>query len=234
MRVIIGDVHGCYKTLKSLLENRLSFGTTDEIYIVGDLIDRGPGSKQVIDYILNLREAGYRVNTVRGNHEEMFLETFRDQTENNYMLWLMNGAETTFRSYGIESYKFERVAAINHIPENHISYLRSLPYYLELEDCFIVHAGLDFQNKDTFHDFSTMVWSRGISYTKEELQGKLIVHGHTPIPAAAVEEYFIQSDRCEVNVDTGCVYSELHPGMGYLTAFDLDTFQFYSEENLDF
>jgi serine/threonine protein phosphatase 1 len=234
MRIAVGDVHGCYKTLKALLEKRLKIQPEDFVYIVGDLIDRGPYSKHVVDYILDKKEKGFQIEVVRGNHEELIINTYLDQTEDNYLLWMMNGAESTLQSYNIESYKYEGVVAVNHVPEEHISFLRSLPYYIELNNSFIVHAGLDFQAEEPLKNYSEMIWSRELSYTEQETRGKMIVHGHTPIPVAIVKEYFQKTGKIEVNIDTGCVYKDRHPGMGYLTAFDLDTFQFYTIENRDF
>ena len=70
----IGDIHGCFKTFKKLLLEEIGIQQSDKIYCIGDYIDRGNDSKGVMDFIINLRIAGYHVYTLRGNHEQMMLE----------------------------------------------------------------------------------------------------------------------------------------------------------------
>ena len=74
-RFAIGDIHGCLKTLKALVENEIQLGKDDELFFVGDFIDRGPDSKGVLDYIGSLIRDGYKIQSVMGNHEEMLLES---------------------------------------------------------------------------------------------------------------------------------------------------------------
>ena len=66
-RFVIGDVHGCARTLRTLVEERLGLTREDELYLLGDLIDRGPAVREVLEYIIGLREAGYAVASVMGN-----------------------------------------------------------------------------------------------------------------------------------------------------------------------
>ncbi len=59
-RWVVPDIHGCLKTLKSLLETRIELTRLDSIYFLGDYIDRGPDSKGVIDYIITLQNNNYK------------------------------------------------------------------------------------------------------------------------------------------------------------------------------
>ena len=88
---VIGDIHGCCNTFKKLLLEKLGIQKPDKIYCVGDYVDRGNDSKGVIDFIINLRGKGYRIYTLRGNHEQMMLDSTIDQ-ERLY-LWLKNGEQ---------------------------------------------------------------------------------------------------------------------------------------------
>jgi serine/threonine protein phosphatase 1 len=75
-RWVIPDIHGYLDTLKALIEERIKPARTDELYFLGDYIDRGPDSRGVINYIRSLRQDGYAVTALKGNHED-FLEIGR-------------------------------------------------------------------------------------------------------------------------------------------------------------
>ncbi len=70
-RYAIGDIHGCFDTFRELVENQIKLTKDDQLFLLGDYVDRGPKSKQVIDYILSLSASGYSVYPLRGNHEQM-------------------------------------------------------------------------------------------------------------------------------------------------------------------
>jgi serine/threonine protein phosphatase 1 len=72
-RFAVGDIHGCSKTLKKMMEDVLLLEHEDMLFLMGDYIDRGPDSKGVLDYILQLLESGYDIRPLLGNHEEMML-----------------------------------------------------------------------------------------------------------------------------------------------------------------
>jgi len=79
-KYVISDIHGCAKTFKALVD-RISFSREDELYLLGDYIDRGPDSKGVIDHIWDLLETGYTVHCLTGNHEQMFLHAIDARDE---------------------------------------------------------------------------------------------------------------------------------------------------------
>ena len=233
MRYAIGDIHGCYKTLLKLLNDNLGIGQDDELYFVGDFIDRGPGSRQVVDYLLELKSAGYHVYAVRGNHEEMLLDAWQNQTYDQFILWMMNGAESTLKSYGIETYQQMEEAVVNELPGSHLDFYRKLPYYIELEDYIIVHAGINFQADEPFKDTRSMVWCRDCRNHFELSGHRAIVCGHTPTPLESIRKRVKKKNSDEFNVDAGCVYKG-HDGMGNLVALDLDSLTIHWEVNIDF
>ena len=86
----IGDIHGCSKTFKELLD-KIGLIEGDELYLLGDYIDRGPDSKGVIDTIFELREKGFKVICLRGNHESMLLDALKNREEQkNFMPFSLN------------------------------------------------------------------------------------------------------------------------------------------------
>jgi serine/threonine protein phosphatase 1 len=232
MRAVIGDIHGCFRSFKKLVEEELRLKKSDTLYLLGDYIDRGPRSKQVIDYIIDMQDAGYDINPIRGNHEEMFLDAYRNMSNEGLLLWIMNGAESTLESYGIEFISEQGIGVLKQLPEEHVAFMRNLPYYIMLDDYIIVHAGINYTADEPYKDFRSMVWCRDCSNDIEKSGERTIIHGHTPIPLSALEEDELKGNP-QVNLDTGCVYKEF-TGMGNLTAMDIDNQRLYSVVNVDF
>lgn len=126
----IGDVHGCFRALTTLI-GAMDLSTTDTIVFVGDAVDRGPASRQVVDCILALREK-CKVVFIMGNHEEIMCDaiTGRGLLEP----WLMFGGRATLESYG---------GKIENVPPEHIRFLQSATPYFETEKEIFVHANLE-------------------------------------------------------------------------------------------
>jgi serine/threonine protein phosphatase 1 len=72
-RFAVGDIHGCYKTFRSLIENKIELTQYDQLFLLGDYIHKGPRSKDTLNYILKLIKRGYKVFPLRGNHEDELL-----------------------------------------------------------------------------------------------------------------------------------------------------------------
>ena len=89
----IGDIHGCFDSLKELIESNIKLDKNDKLILLGDYIDRGNKSKEVVDYIIDLQEKGYDITPLIGNHELLILETFED--EKNKPKWIQNGGDET-------------------------------------------------------------------------------------------------------------------------------------------
>ena len=105
----IGDIHGCLNQLISIHDQIFNYKNykreEDLLIYIGDYIDRGPKSKQVIDQILQLKNKEIKTVFLMGNHEEMMVD-FLFNKINNLKNWLNNGADQTFKSYDIEVVEF--------------------------------------------------------------------------------------------------------------------------------
>ena len=82
-KILIGDVHGCSGELRELVE-RLRLQSSDHVIFLGDLIDKGPDSRAVLDMILALRDQTCQVTNLLGNHEEKFLRWLRHEELSNH------------------------------------------------------------------------------------------------------------------------------------------------------
>jgi serine/threonine protein phosphatase 1 len=219
-RFVIGDIHGCSKTLKKLLFETCKVQKEDSIYFLGDYIDRGPNSKKVIDRILKMKKQGYNVYPVLGNHEVLLLDSAN--FVQNHIVWFRNGAKSTLKSFGI-NYAHE-------FKSKYIDFFRSLPHYYLLDDYIIVHGGLNFSADNPLEDKESMVWIRDNFVDTNKIGGRKLVCGHTPTPIDLIIKS-LQSDK--IMLDGGCVYYGRHPGLGYLVALELNSMQLFFHRNID-
>lgn len=230
-QIAISDIHGCAKTFEKLLET-LALTPSDELFILGDYVDRGPDSKGVIDRIWAMQQNGYQVRCLRGNHEELVL---RAASGNFTFLekWLQTDGKDTMDSFGVKT--------CADIPANYLTWMAELPYFLETGDYILVHAGLDFDLSDPLSDNSEMCWLRNwhskINY--DWLGKRMILHGHTPIEKPDI---YLQQDLLDKNqyldIDCGCVYADPRhwksPLLGALCAFDMSNRELLFQPNIDY
>lgn len=198
-RFVIGDVHGCSKALRTIIE-QIQPTSEDLIVFLGDFIDRGPDSRGVIDLILALSQAT-RVIAIRGNHELMLMGVLYGGCKPD--LWLQGGGAATLASYG---------GSLERIPTSHIDFFQSLRAHHETEHELFIHAGYEpevpVEKTNDFHRY----WNHLIAVPKPHCSGKRVFVGHTPQACGEVVDY-----GHIVCMDTYCF------GGGWLTALDLDT-----------
>lgn len=214
-RYAISDIHGCNRTFQELLKT-IHFSKDDQLFLLGDYVDRGPDSNGVISFILDLQKQGYDVRCLKGNHEEMWLRALSHEEEID--IWMRNGGEATMQSYLAHD--------PNGIPSEHIDFLNSLPLYLESDNFLMVHAGIDFKHPNPLQDPFGLLWSRNWQdkIDRNWLGDKIVIHGHTPTPRILIEFQLEVIHRIPaIDIDAGCVYTHAaHSGLGYLCAFNMD------------
>jgi serine/threonine protein phosphatase 1 len=199
-RYVIGDVHGCAKALRSLLEV-ISPQADDELIFLGDYVDRGPSSKECVEILIDLSQ---RCRTVflRGNHEIMLMGVLLSGLSSE--LWFTGGGFTTVASYG---------GSLKKIPRNHIEFFQSLKPYHETEREIFVHANYDPALPMSQQDDRLRYWTHlSVAFPLPHKSGKRVFVGHTP----QINGEVLLFDHL-VCVDTYCF------GGGYLTGLNLDT-----------
>ncbi len=225
----ISDIHGCYKTLQVLLQKLEYKPSEDRCFFLGDYIDRGPSSKAVLDFLIDLKQHNNRLTILRGNHEQMMLDTFKNNRKEDYLLWKQNGCETTLQNFGVPPGDYD---LIEHIPSTYIDFIESLPYFAEYDQFLLAHAGFNFQSGDPFNDTNSMLWIRDEDYDKTLSEGKTIIHGHTQRPVFQILKK-INNKSNVICIDSGCVYKKVLD-LGWLSALNLETFELISVKNIDF
>ncbi len=198
MVAVIGDIHGCLNTLRNLVDQIRQKYPSITIYSVGDLVDRGNYSYEVVEYIKS-----EKIIFTPGNHDYMMYYFIKHPTDEIGRPWLHNGYETTLLSYD------EHFDKLN----EHLEFLISNPLFYDLDDCFISHAGISKQMKNQLpenyqNDLSVLKdivqanlnKENGILWTRDSLLDldKLQVVGHT------IKREIIHSDKSDaVYIDTG-------------------------------
>ena len=136
MSIVIGDLAGQYDALIRLVAK---LPPDQDIILVGDLVDRGPKSREVIEWAMKTPN----VRALRGNHEDMLLDFVRDSGRYDQGLYFQNGGGATLTSYGFLNYPTPEEAQAK-IPAEHLRWLRRLPLYIEEGIYFISHAPIFF------------------------------------------------------------------------------------------
>jgi len=204
----IGDIHGSADKLIALVEKLVIDFENDTLVFVGDYIDRGPASFEVVEYLLNLKKRCRNTVFLKGNHEDMFLNYIDGPDKLTY---LMNGGKDT-----LESYLSKSSGNPSPIPPEHIDFFRSLLPYYETEDYIFVHAGLRANIPLNMQGPDDLLWIRSDFIDSDYDFGKLVVFGHTPFL-----EPLMRPNK--VGIDTGAVYGNK------LTCIKLPDFEFYFE-----
>ena len=160
----IGDVHGEAETLRRLVES-VPIGKDDLLVTLGDYIDRGPDSCEVISYLINYPG---KLEALKGNHEEMML--IARNTREALPIWMANGGGKTLDSY--------HAASFDDIPEAHWEFLGRCKDYYDGGDFFCVHAWANPDKDLKDQDWNTARWCH-LDYWMRANK-RLMVCGHTP------------------------------------------------------
>lgn len=200
--IAIGDVHGCYHTMVQLLKDIDYASTTDTLVFIGDYIDRGNFSYEVVSAIRKLQQqvGEDKVICLRGNHEQMAIDAFsQDYYEEEEILdiygdasqlWFANGGGATIRSFQDHG---ETLAA-------YIPWFKSLPLVYDTPEILFCHAGLSepLLKDNTEKD---LLWGRDWIEADKREREKQVIFGHTP---ATGHLYTTKSG--DICIDAGCVF----------------------------
>jgi serine/threonine protein phosphatase 1 len=210
----IGDIHGRADLLALLLAEIESDSARSKdakrrtLVFLGDYIDRGHDSRRVVDMVLDDLPAGFDAHFLKGNHEAIMLDFLDDPSYLGH--WLANGADATFRSYGLDVAELVgrgaapevwRRAFLASLPETHRDFFEALELAVSFGDYFFVHAGVRPGVPLEAQDPNDMIWIRGPFLQSEDDFGKIVVHGHTP-----GRDPVIRANR--IGIDTGAVFTD--------------------------
>ena len=218
----ISDIHGCYETFQRLVIEHIGLTKSDRLILLGDYIDRGEKSREVIDFIMDLMNMNFDITSLSGNHEVMLLDSWKNP--DMLPLWLLNDGMSTMQSFGIQN--------INHIEKKYIDFFLNLNYFEKEGNFLFVHAGFNDFAPDPFSDKHGMLWECRSYYDNPELRDKIIIHGHRPKRVETIEKLIRENSKV-IAIDSGCVY-EKEVGYGYLSALDVGNMKLFSVENHEY
>jgi serine/threonine protein phosphatase 1 len=217
----IGDIHGRLDLLDALLDaiaadDRARGGALRTRYIfLGDLIDRGPDSRGVVERLMTLAEAGQGARFLMGNHEEVLLRALDGDVKALRFLVRIGGRETLL-SYGIgeeeyRSHDYDDLLriAIERVPAAHRAFLAGFEKWISVGDYLFVHAGIRPGVAIEEQAASDLYWIRDEFLRHRDSFGKMVVHGHS-----ITEDIDVRANR--IGIDTGAFAS------GRLTAIGLE------------
>jgi calcineurin-like phosphoesterase family protein len=165
--LVVGDIHGCDVALAVLL-SRLELGSNDTLVVLGDAVDRGPGSCRVLDQLVEVRQSS-RLIYLMGNHEEMMLDTLSGRRSN---MWLRHGGMATLNSYG---------GSLANIPDDHLELLNQMLPYWESPSDICVHASLEPGVDLADQQPEWLRWQKLTGLEFAHPSGKRILCGHSGI-----------------------------------------------------
>ncbi len=222
---VIPDIHGCLRTFKATLE-KINLRKDDDLYLLGDYIDRGPDSDGVLDFIIQLKDDNYSVFPLLGNHEQTLVQTYLEYERNMFAYFVkkMNKSENLLDQD-------------DKIKPNYVEFINQLKTFYELDNFFIVHAGIDFKSPNPLQNYRAMLEIRFFDqYVPPEFP-KTIVHGHNPTYIEDILEA-VEKRKKVIPLDNGCVYSKKHrfydhTRLGNLCCLELNSFDLILQKNIE-
>jgi serine/threonine protein phosphatase 1 len=197
----VGDIHGCQAELDTLLnhlETVENLTAADRVIFIGDFVDRGPASKEVVDRLLAFKSKFKNSIFLKGNHEDMLLD-FLGFGGSHGAVYLSNGGIETLQSYGLDNDSGIK-DLFNKMPLSHLNFFKSLDSLVVIGEYIFAHAGINpvrFLRNQVPED---VYWIREGFIDKTHSFNKVVVYGHTPYPEVMRDLPY------KIGIDTGLVF----------------------------
>ena len=218
----ISDIHGHKLTFDKLL-HKIQFEKKDKLFVLGDLIDRGPDSKGVFDSIIQLKKNGFDINCLLGNHEQLLLNAYANPADEQ--IWLRNGGGQTLQSFSCNMSK--------DIDQKYIQFIHTFKPYYEWDRFLFVHAGINMTLEYPLEDLNSLLWLRDPSnyyYDRDWLGDRTVIHGHTPIDKERLADQIYMRNRI-INIDNGCFRKDF--GFSSLCALRLNDMELFFQARVE-
>jgi len=213
-RIAIADIHGCCNTFEALLL-KLKLSKNDQIFLLGDLIDKGNCSKGVVDLVMLLRQRGYGIFVLRGNHEQAFLKAY-DCGWDFFMDYLAQNNTEGFLGNNLNAY---------------LQFFDKLEYAYDLGDWMLSHAEFLIGERSLYRGMRGLFSGVKFALEDETILKKRQVTGHFVTSMTAIKRN-IEGKVRVILLDNGCVYQDIE-GLGSLCAFDLDNEELIVQPNVE-
>jgi len=201
----IGDIHGRHDLLEmaqhTIVTDAARLPGRKLLITLGDYIDRGPSSAQVISHLMMPPPENFDRICLTGNHEIMMLDYIDGKI--SYAEWMRMGADALLRSYGLDPEHLPLIFPTTSkldtfirqsLPKSHIDFMRAMPIYADTPDILFVHAGIDPGVPLSMQSEEDLVFIRDRFFYADRSLPKLVVHGHTPVPEPDIQPMRLNLD----------------------------------------
>lgn len=217
-RFAITDIHGFFDTFQKIL-TKIELKKEDQLFLLGDMIDKGKKGKETLDLVINLIDSGYSIFPLRGNHEDMILKSHKQDYDTDTLR-----LPTLRKSKGIRDKQRK-------ILPKYLRLIEKLPFYYELDKFFLVHAGFDFSKTKPFENYKSMIWISQFSVDNAIINGKTVIHGHSQRRLSKIRETIDNKDyKIGLDNNTMNINSEY---FGNLVCLNLDNYELIVQPNID-
>lgn len=217
MKYVMSDIHGCYDEYIRMLE-LINFSDEDELYILGDIFDRGNKPIQILDYIISHKN----IHLIKGNHEKFFEEFYES---GDAQLWYYNGGNTTHEGIVHQPYYY--------YADTLYKYIKKLPYIKVVDKFILTHAGVYFPSNYeelTIDEFIELqeeefcLWDRSNIGNEKKFKDYTIIVGHSPVQSITnnCDDVKLLHRNGTIYIDCGCVFKRAN---GKLACLCLDTME---------
>lgn len=209
---VIGDIHGCVGLLQKLHAKivvdarKFGAGHRNIVVYLGDYVDRGLHSREVLDVLIDSRLPGFDAVFLRGNHDQQLLDFIDDPRSG--AAWFKYGGDATVYSYGVripetistaERFAYVREQLLEWVPRAHIEFLAQTQLYCEIGDYAFAHAGVRPGRPLDRQVPEDLMWIREEFLDYDRALGKVVVHGHSVSDQPQLREH-------RIGIDTGACY----------------------------
>lgn len=220
MKYVMSDIHGCDFEFKEMIK-LINFNEKDELYVVGDIFDRGSNPLDVFDFVVGHKN----VHLIKGNHEKFFEDYI---LSHDASLWYCNGGAATHTQIMNKDFMYEEML---------FKYISKLPYIMVVDKFILTHAGVLFP--DNYEDLTidefismqeedTCLWDRSIiKNLDKKFKDYTIIVGHTPVQSIRKvydETPTIIKGSGVIAIDCGCVFKEAKGRLACLRLDDMKEF----------
>ena len=211
----VGDIHGRVDLLEALHDHILDDAATATagrkvLVYLGDYVDRGPWSFEVVDMLIEAPLKGFEIVHLKGNHEDFLLRFLEEENLREADLWFINGGDATLHSYkvpvpalpfGLAELETARRAFLAALPPSHMTFFQGLKMFHVEGDYLFVHAGIRPGVPLDEQDEEDLLWIREGFLDSDADFGHMVVHGHTP-----EVETDVRPNR--IGIDTGAIFTD--------------------------
>lgn len=240
----MSDIHGCYDEMMALYNQLPIDPEKDQLIICGDVIDRGPDTKKVVEQLIEWKEKYPHWQFLYGNHEDLMLDAlmYGGKIYGDFYLWWKQGGKQTTESYippDLTDFEKALVKPEDVIPQEHLEWLASRPVFYETDDYYFVHGGLipNQQPEDSLR--YDLIWVRDGFIDSDYDWGKKVIFGHTAdswgryynpkTPWGKSQSFMPIVKKNKIGIDTACC----PPSNQRLTCVQLPEEIFYFERSHD-